>query len=1151
MPNKKQSFLFAIYFRLLTFRLSTALLLFVGITSAQEIHKKENTLFQPLIESSRPWVYWYWMQSAYSKEGITADLEAMKQAGIGGAYLMTIKGPANPPLMNPPVLQLSKEFWNLVRWALTEADRLGVKIAFHPADGFAVAGGPWITPEMSMQKVVWADITVNGNNFKNLQLPTPNHYKDYYKDIDAFAIPVKEIYITSNENRPKITSTIADFDASFLSDRNKDDQFRLKEKGWIQYEFDQPFLCKSIQIETKGNNFQAHRLIIEVSDDGKNFKSLGRLTTPRHGWQDVDAFYTHSIIPTKAKYFRFVYDPEGTEPGAEDLDPAKWNQGLKVAKILLSNEPLIDNYQGKSGAIWRLSPQITEREISKADCIDLSKMINISKFVDEKGVLNWKTSVKGNWRIIRFGYTSTGHENATAGAGRGLEVDKFNPVAVRFQLDHWFGEMLRVAGPELASKVVKILHIDSWECGSQNWSPVFRNEFKTRRGYDIVDYLPVMAGIPVNDIQTSEKVLYDIRKTIAELVCDNFFATMADEAKKANVKFSSENVAPTMMSDGLLHFKHIDYPSGEFWLKSPTHDKPNDMLDAISGGHIYGKDIIQAEAFTELKMDWDEHPGNLKTLADRNYALGINRFFYHVFVHNPWTDRKPGMTLDGVGSYFQRDQTWWKPGKAWVDYCQRVQFQLQKGKPVIDLAVFIGEDLPSRSVLPDRLLPFIPNVFGKERIESEAIRLKNEGQPSIKIPKEVSSTKNSTDLSQWINAMNGYQYDSFNADVLLNNAKVENGKVIFSNSIEYGALLFPGSHKMAPNKMISLAVAEKMLQLIKDGATVFIDEKPDLQPGIQSEVDQKKWKNVLDEIWDNKGNASSWKIEKGTVIKLPYLANDFTSIGIQQDVYFPKLNRADSETLAWTHRKSPTEDIYFISNQNSVKRQFDVSFRVAGKIPEWYNPVTDKTTALANWKIENGRTIVSVTLDSNESGFVIFKEETKEIVAKGVQKGTEFETLQTLDENWDLQFDPEFKGPKEVVKTDKLFDWSTSENDHIKYYSGTTVYKKELNWKGKSTDKIWLDLGTIANIAEVIINGKDCGTLWTFPYKVDVSEALKKGKNTIEIKITNTWANRLIGDEKLPKEERLTWTTAPFRLEGEQLLKAGLLGPVVLVKEVK
>ena len=1137
-------------FRLSAFRLSTVFLfLFVGFVSAQELHKKETTEFQPTIESSKPWVYWYWMKSAYSKVGITADLEAMKQVGIAGAYLMTIKGPTNPPLIDPPVLQLSPEFWDMIHWAFQEANRLGLKMAFHGADGFAVAGGPWITPEMSMQKVVWSTTEIAGGKSINTKLPVPEHYKEYYKDIATFAIPIKEYQTNSQQQLPKVI-TSNNTDASFLADPKKDENFKFAEKGWIQYEFAQPFTCKSIVIETKGRDFQAQRLIVEVSDDGVNFKFHERLIAPRHGWQDMDYAHTHVIAPVTAKYFRFVYDPVGTEPGAEDLDFAKWKQNLKVSKITLSNQALIDNYEGKSGAVWRLSPETSAKQIPNSESFKKSEIINITNLVDVSGNLNWKAP-KGKWKIIRMGHTSTGHENATGGAGKGLEVDKFNPELIRFQLDHWFGEMVRTIGPDLAAKTLEILHFDSWECGSQNWSSVFQAEFQKRRGYNLVDYLPAMAGIPIESADVSEKVLYDVRKTIAELVADNFYGTVAQIAKENNVKLSSENVAPVVTSDALLHFKYVDYPSGEFWLKSPTHDKPFDMIDAISGGHIYGKDIIQAESFTALRMDWDEHPGNLKTLADRNYALGINRLFYHVFVHNPWTDRKPGMTLDDIGSFFQRDQTWWKPGKAWFDYCQRVQLQLQKGKPVIDLAVFIGEDFPSRSFVPDRLVPFIPNVFGAARLESEKTRLENEGQPTTKMPKEVTYSKNNTDLSQWINPLNGYQYDSFNADVLINNAKVVNGKISFGGGIEYGALLFPGSHKMAPNKIISLAAAEKMLQLVKDGATIFVDEKPDLQPGMQSDGDHTKWQNVINEIWNNNSNASTWKIGKGTLIKLPYLGNDFASIGIEQDLYFPKLNRVDSETIAWTHRRSHEEEIYFLSNQKGEKRAFEASFRVGGKIPELYNPVTDKTTVLSDWRIENGRTIIPIVLDANESCFIIFKESTKETVSNKKQNYADLEAVQTLDENWELQFDSEYKGPKEIVKINKLFDWSTSTNDQIKYYSGTAVYKKEFVWKGKTNEKLWLDLGTIANIAEVTVNGINCGTIWTFPYKADISEALKKGKNTIEIKITNTWANRLIGDEKLPKEQRLTWTTAPFRLQEGILLKAGLLGSVRIVKEKK
>lgn len=1117
----------------------------IGIFSCKEAQEISASYFEPTQESAKPWVYWYWLKSAYSKEGITADLEAMKKAGLAGAYLMTIKGPSEPPLIAPPVLQLSKEFWDMVHWALIEADRLGLKIAFHPADGFAVAGGPWITPEMSMQKVVWADTIVFESSLKSLKLPVPKHYETYYKDIATFAIPINEIYKSSKGIQPKITTSINE-DAVFLSDNSSEEtQFRLNSIGWIQYEFKQPFTCKSIQIETKGNNYQAHRLLVEVSDDGKNFKSLGRLEAPRHGWQDTDAFYTSSIVPTTAKYFRFVYNPEGTEPGAEDLDSAKWNQGLKVTKIILSNEPLIENYQGKSGAVWRVSSLTSEAQIQNEDCVDTSKMINVSQFVDANGILNWDAP-KGTWRIMRFGHTSTGHENATGGAGKGLEVDKFNPEAIRFQLDHWFGEMLRTAGPELASKVVKILHMDSWECGSQNWSPVFRDEFKKRRGYDIIEYLPVMAGIPLNDVQTSESILCDVRKTISELIADNFFGTLADEAKKAGVKFSSENVAPTMTSDALLHFKYIDYPSGEFWFRSPTHDKPFDMLDAISGGNIYGKDIIQAEAFTQLRMDWDEHPGNLKALADRNYALGINRFFYHVFVHNPWLDRKPGMTLDPIGTFFQRDQTWWEPGKAFFDYCQRVQFQLQKGHPVIDLAVFTGEGIPSRSVLPDRLVPFIPNIFGEERIASEKARLENTGQPSANMPKEVRYSKNSTDLSEWTNALNGYKYTSFNADVLLNDAKVINGKVVFRGGIEYSALLFLGNRKMDPNNLMSLEVAQKMVTLVKEGATIFIAEKPIKMTGFLSSSEKETWQNIIDELWNGNGKQQ-WKLGKGTVVKLPYLAPTFETLGFVPDVLIDE----KPQTIAWTHRKNADRDIYFLANQLEEKVARILSFRIAGKAPYLYHPITGVETEVKNWKIENGRIIIPLQFDKNESFFIIFKESNGEKGSNEKQNWSDFETVEVLNEDWTLQFEKAFNGPSKSIKINKLFDWSTSENDSIKYYSGTVSYSKTFNWNNPETKELWLNFEEINNMAEVTLNGKPCGIIWTFPYRINISEALKKGENRLEIKVTNTWANRLMGDQNLPEKDRLTWTTAPYRLEGNPLLKAGLLGVVTIKKETK
>ncbi|HEX9152790.1 MAG TPA: glycosyl hydrolase, partial [Flavobacterium sp.] len=382
-------------------------LLVAGLVAAQESPMSEKALFEPTTASSKPWVYWYWMQSAYSKKGITADLEAMKQAGIAGAYLMSIKGPTDPPLLDPPILQLSAAWWDMVKFAITEADRLGLKIAFHAADGFAVAGGPWITSEQSMQKVVWSTTPVNGGTTVHLKLPVPPNYEGYYKDIATFAIPLQEIQVTSQEQLPKVTSSLGNTDVSFLADSKKEGNFKLDEKGWIQYEFEKPFTCKSILITTKGNNHQAQRLIVEVSNDGVHFKFHERMIAPRHGWQDTDAPYTHTIQAVKAKYFRLVYDPSGTEPGAEDLDAAKWKQNLKVSGIILSNQSLIDNFEGKSGAIWRVSPQTTAIQVSNSDCVPKSKMITISKFLDADGNLTW-LAPKGKWKIIRMGHTSTG-----------------------------------------------------------------------------------------------------------------------------------------------------------------------------------------------------------------------------------------------------------------------------------------------------------------------------------------------------------------------------------------------------------------------------------------------------------------------------------------------------------------------------------------------------------------------------------------------------------------------------------------------------------------------------------------------------------------------------------------------------------------------
>ncbi|AGA77964.1 glycosyl hydrolase [Echinicola vietnamensis] len=1133
-------------------------LLAVSCGGSAEEGKDATDDFKPTYETSQPWVYWYWMYSTYSKEGITADLEAMKEAGIGGAFLMSIKGPATPPLTPQPTLQGSEAWWEMVHHAMKEADRLGLRLAMHACDGFAVAGGPWITPEKSMQKVVWTDTLIQGGAKVDVQLNQPESYEDYYRELAVFAFPVKAEWQQSSETlRPRVTNSFGDQSLEYLLDDADDQRFGTNDEAWIQYAFEKPFTCRSIRIKTSGNSYQAHRLKIAVSDDGEHFREVTRLTPPRHGWQDWDYDYTHSIPATTAKYFRFIYDKSGTEPGAEDLDAAKWKPSLKVKTIALSSRPTINQYEGKSGAVWRVSERADKEVLPSSECVPLDQLVDVSDQMDANGRLVWDAP-DGEWKVMRFGYTSTGHTNYTGGGAKGLEVDKFNAEAVKFQFDQWFGEALRTAGPELAEKVLKIFHIDSWEAGSQNWSPVFREEFKKRRGYDMVSYLPVMAGVPLESAETSERLLYDLRRTISEVVMDNFFGTLQAEATKNDVKFSSENVAPTMVSDGMEHFKYIDYPSGEFWLNSPTHDKPNDMRDAISGGHIYGKQIIQAEAYTELRMDWDEYPGMLKALGDRNYALGINRFFYHVFVHNPWLDRKPGMTLDVIGLYFQRDQTWWKPGKAMVDYHQRVQYQLQKGHPVIDLAVFTGEDLPSRSVLPERLVPFLPGPAGKEKMAAEKARWANEDQPTRVIPKGVKHSANMADAADWTDPLRGYHYDSFNKDAFLTLAKVEDGKVVFGKGTSYSFLVFPGQRKMNPNaRLMSVEVAEKLLQLVKEGATVLVGEEPRGTLGYQE--DESRLAAVVQELWAGEQNASqqgghpkTWQVGKGKVVQLPYQQATFEGIGLAPDVVAVDQNGKRNAGFAFAHRRSGTEDVYFLSNQQEETRRWDISFRVSGKRPVFYDAVLDREYPVSKWKEVDGRTVLPVQLPANGSLFVIFREDTAE---KAVNEGDNWPTyseVQPVSSPWEVAFDPDYRGPHAVLEMTTLEDWSSHANDSIKYYSGTAVYKTSFDWNKKDEGVFWLHLGEVANIASVKVNGKDCGIAWTFPYQVDISDALRNGQNELEIAVTNTWANRIIGDLKLPEAQRFTNTIADLeRMEGREPLEAGLLGPVRILEQNK
>ena len=1084
---------------------------FVGCGTRQNMPTEEQSV-RYTADDARPWTFWYWMYGAVTPEGITADLEAMKQVGLGGAYLMPIKGVGQGPEYEGQAQQLTPEFWEMVDHSMKEAKRLGLRLGMHICDGFALAGGPWITPQESMQKIVWSDTIIRGGNIERLPLPQLEGYEGYSEDIATYAIPLRK-QPADVVMRPVIS--LATLPGTEVKDKKK--AVNMDEKGVIRssypcridYTYEQPVTVSNVEIVLSGNNYQAHRLKVLVSDDGRNYRILKQLKPARHGWQNTDCHSTHGLPPTTAKYFRFEWTPEGSEPGCEDLDAAKWKPNLKIKEIRLHTAPRIHQWEGKAGFVWRVADASTSQEIPDEACVQLNE---VRRLTLTEGALTAKLP-EGEWRILRMGHTSTGHVNATAGGGKGLECDKFSVAAVRKQFDNWFAQVFEKTTPEVAREVLKYMHVDSWECGSQNWSATFAAEFKSRRGYDLMPYLPLLAGIPMESAEKSEQVLRDVRITIGELVTDVFYTVLAQCAGEYDCRFSAECVSPTMVADGLRHYDKVDLPMGEFWLNSPTHDKLNDVLDAVSGAHIYGKNVIQAEGFTEIRGTWDEDPAMLKPLLDRNYALGINKLFFHVFTHNPWLDRAPGMTLDGIGLFYQRDQTWFRESSAFVDYATRCQTLLQKGTPVVDIAVFTGEEMPRRAILPDRLVSMLPGIYGAERVESERVRLANEGQPLRVVPVGVTHSANMADPDKWINPLRGYQYDSFNKDALLRLAKVEDGHIVLPGGGRYKVLVLPTARPMDPTAV-----------------------------PLSKEVEQK---------------IAEWK-EQGVIIpELPYKAESFAVMGLERDVELPA-------EVAYAHRTADDMEIYFIANQKNEARNFTASFRQKGLASKLYDAVTGRTYIPEQWAEREGRTEVSLSLPAYGSRFVIFfkskdalelfagdsllheENVAAENMAKRLVRHEWKEESRTPLENseWTVHFE---KTDVKLVR-DELFDWSKESDAKVKFYSGRACYTSSFVVQDEFDGSVLLSLGRVANVATVRVNGKACGIAWTPPYQVDITSALVAGANRLEIEVVNTWANALRGMDQGSAPFDGIWANAKYRLPGDDLLPAGLLGPVELVR---
>ncbi len=1100
-------------------------------------------LFNHPPRAASPGAYWYWLGGNVSREGITADLEAMRAVGLATPMLFAIgkSGPDSP--IQPPADALTPLWWQLVEHAASECGRLGLTLALNDCDGWATASGPWITPELSMQGVVWSATTVDGAEPVRGPVPKPAAKLGYYRDIAVIALPWPEQWErTSYTERARVTTSLPlkVSAAARISDPDNMEQaidwaaVPTDRPSWIEYAFDRPFTLRSITVSTPsppgfapGVYRAANSLEVEASDDGKSFRRIGVLEYPRHGWQTDLTVLTHAVPQTTARWFRLVHRPIPPQPYEEEYDFGQ-DTRLRLFSIVLASEPRIHQLPGKSGAQWAISRRTTAQDVPDDVCVPLGAVVDLTGRLRADDSLSW-TPPAGRWRILRIGCTTTGSHNSAAGGAEGLECDKLSPVAATLQFDSWFAQALRRVGPKLAGKVLHVMHVDSWEAGAQNWSPAFAAGFHRLRGYDLMPYIAVMTGVPLVSADVSERFLHDVRHTINDLMATAFFGTMGELAHRHGCIFSAEPPNPTFPADGMQHFQYVDQPMGEFWLHTPRNDKPTDIKDAVCAARLYGKPFAQAESFTEGLITWDEHPYMLKPLGDHNYCQGIGRLMLHVYAQQPWLDRAPGMTLSGIGSFFGRTQTWWRPGKAWFDYLRRCQALLQQGRAVADIAYFTGENIPARALLRRQLsMPPPP----------------------------------------------GYEFDSINRDALLRFASVRDGDVCLSTGARYRVLVLPDCELLTPE--IAIVVRD----LVRAGATV-IGPRPTRSPGLTGYP-----------------AADETVRSAGQVIQSRPLQAVLHEIGLAADVELP----VSDGSVQWTHRRGESWDLYFLGNQVERPQRLEASFRITGRVPEIWHPDTGRTETLALWREEDGRTFVTLDFDPCGSLFVLFGRPRPPgghfIAARPAAAGTgaadavrllesggrvqalvfapgswileqagggqvrlELPQLPAplqLPGSWTLIF-PHGNAPQTALRIplEKLVSWTELAEPAARYYSGTAGYETEFELPAEllaPQRALWLDLGVVHEMAEVRLNGVDLGVVWKPPFKVDITQAARRGRNVLELQVTNTWRNRLIGDYGKSAADRTTQVVPMLRKgqpwlpggPGSTLSPAGVLGPVMV-----
>lgn len=1126
-------------------------------------------------DATKPRCYWYWMDGNYSTNGITKDLEAMKRVGIGEAYIGIIADQSHLPPGD--VKALTEPFWNTLTHAVREGTRLGVDIGLFNSPGWSQSGGPWVKPEQSMRHLVSPEIRLHGPQHFSGKLPRP---EGDFQDVAVLAYPA-----------PKDD---ADSIAALGGKISKG-------SGVVTIEFPEPFAARSLTVTPSGRVRVDAEL--QASDDGITFRSIRKFNIDRHNLGiEVGPMPLAPVViafpATTARVFRLQLS------GSENIGDVRLSGAARVAslaeksleKVFQDPLPPFDFYTWPQQA----EPDSLDQVVATASVQDLTKNLR------PDGSLDWEVPT-GDWIIQRIGMVPTGTKNSPAPPeATGLEVDKMNRVALKSHFDAYVGNLL-ARMPAAERKSWKHVVADSYEKGPENWTDGFAALFQQRYGYNPILYLPVLTGRLVDGAEASNRFLWDLRRLVADRVAMDYVGGLRDLCHENGLKMWLENYGHWgFPSEFLLYGGNCDEVSGEFWESGDLGSM--ELRDAASAAHTYGKNQVFAEAWTGGPMDLST-PWSLKKRGDWAMCQGINQFVFHVYIHQPWDDRQPGVTA-WFGTEFNRHNTWFEMSKGWIDYLRRCTVLLQAGVPVADVAYFIGEDAP---------------------------KMAGTRQPELPT---------------------GYDYDYINADVLLNRARVEHGQLVLPDGMSYRLLVLPPSETMRPETLAKIksfvdaglavmgplpsrspslqnyptcdAVVKKLADELKgrvrtDGdIRAALQVPPDIAGLNPAQILFKHRRDGDAEIYFLSNQADTparlipafrvagkvaelWHPDTGEMERLACETSDGVTrvpltLAARGSVFviFRSPSKQLQSVATFTRNGQPV--IPSLSKRQAIKIQ-KATFGVPGDVVR-SRDVRNEVQALVNNGAVDFR--VNKLIDGGDPAFGVEKTLVVEFTADGqpfkvsaqepdsIHIGTPIpdasSTSQLRNDKdgqlnlvasqpgkyevkmadgktqraeisavpspieitgaWNVSFPPKWGAPNQIT-LDKLASLTESTNAGVKYFSGTATYTKTFDWKppaktGKQKSEVWLELGDVQVLAQVKLNGYDLGTLWQPPFRVNITDALQAGQNALEIRVANLWRNRMIGDAALPKAERFTWSSSAHFSPDTALLKSGLIGPVTL-----